>query len=525
MSNPKPASQIGPKTLPRILGLFDATALVIGSIIGSGIFLKVGKVDQALMAWGFLPIIGVWIFVGLVTLCGSLALAELAAMYPHAGGPYLFLREAYGRLPAFLWAWTEFWVVRTGSLGALACATVIYLDEFLRPAPGAATPLGHNGQFLMALLIIIGLTTINMISTRWGAAVQNVATVTKLTFLALLIFLPLFMGKMNLDHLSPLWVASPPVSSPPVSSPPVSSPPVASPKVASPEVVAATAIGTVETAPENTAAANTTTESTSLPVPRSLLAAWGLALIAVFWPYDGWINIAPVAEEIREPQHNVPRALSIGIGVVVLVYVGANLGYHLVLSMPAVAKSTTLASDVFRVMFGEWGSKFAALGVCCSTFGAANSNLIAGPRIYFAAARDGLVPNFIQKVHPRFHTPANSILIQGSWTAILIIAFYTLSPNPKDIFDLITDAVICAGLIFYSLAVGAVYVLRIRHPNAERPYRTWGYPFTPGLMIATYIIALIGTLIEQWDKLAWVLALIVAGVVYYQFSSRKPERA
>ncbi len=503
MSNPKPASQTGPKTLPRILGLFDATALVIGSIIGSGIFLKVGKVDQALMAWGFLPIISVWIFVGLVTLCGSLALAELAAMYPHAGGPYLFLREAYGRLPAFLWAWTEFWVVRTGSLGALACATVIYLDEFLRPAPGVATPLGHNGQFLMALLIIIGLTTINMISTRWGAAVQNVATVTKLTFLALLIFLPLFMGKMNLDHLSPLWVASPPVSSP--------------------ETGSAAAIVNAETAPDSTAAANTAAESTSLPVPRSLLAALGLALIAVFWPYDGWINIAPVAEEIREPQHNVPRALSIGIGVVVLVYVGANLGYHLVLSMPAVAKSTTLASDVFRVMFGEWGSKFAALGVCCSTFGAANSNLIAGPRIYFAAARDGLVPNFIQQVHPRFHTPANSILIQGSWTAILIIAFYTLSPSPKDIFDLITDAVICAGLIFYSLAVGAVYVLRIRHPDAERPYRTWGYPFTPGLMIATYIIALIGTFIEQWDKLAWVLALIVAGVVYYQFSSRKPQ--
>lgn len=488
MSNAQPAGEIAPKTLPRVLGLFSATALVVGSIIGSGIFLKVGKVDQALMAWGFLPILAVWIFVGLVTLCGSLALAELAAMYPQAGGPYLFLREAYGRLPAFLWGWTEFWVVRTGTVGALACASVIYLDEFLRPSAEATSPLGHTGQFILALSIVVGLSLINIISTRWGAAVQNVATVVKVGFLALLIVLPLLMGKMNIDHLSPLWVASP-----------------------EPIVAASGDLTSSSSSPESSA-------------PRSLFAALGLALIAVFWPYDGWINIAPVAEEIREPQYNVPRALAVGIALVVLVYVGANLSYHLVLSMPAVAKSTTLASDLFRVLFGEWGSKFAALGVCCSTFGAANSNLIAGPRIYFAASRDGLVPSFIRQIHPRFHTPANSILIQGTWTAILVVVFYTISHNPKEIFDLITDAVICAGLIFYSLAVAAVYVLRIRRPDAERPYKTWGYPFTPALMIATYVIALIGTLIEQWDKLAWVLALIAAGVVYYVFVARtKPE--
>ncbi len=501
MSNSEPASQIAHKSLPRVLGLFDATALVVGSIIGSGIFLKVGKVDQALMAWGFLPIIGVWIFVGLVTLCGSLALAELAAMYPQAGGPYLYLREAYGRLPAFLWCWTEFWVVRTGSLGALACASVIYLDEFLRPPHAAEPPLGHMGQFVMALSIVIGLTAINIISTRWGAAVQNVATVVKVGFLAMLIVLPLLMGKMNTDHLLPLWVASP-----------------------EPTVSAADSDSDADADSDSDADADADSAADAVPnsskshPQRSLLAALGLALIAVFWPYDGWINIAPVAEEIHEPQHNVPKALAIGIAVVVLVYVGANMSYHLVLSMPEVAKSSTLASDIFRVLFGEWGSKFAALGVCCSTFGAANSNLIAGPRIYFAASRDGLVPHFIQQVHPRFHTPANSILIQGIWTSILIIAFYSFSPTPKDVFDLITDAVICAGLIFYSLAVGAVYVLRVRRPDAERPYKTWGYPFTPGLLIATYVIALVGTLIEQWDKLAWVLALIGAGVIYYQFA-------
>ncbi|HEY0984587.1 MULTISPECIES: APC family permease [unclassified Schlesneria] len=483
MSNPETPHRVAPKTLPRVLGLVDSTALVIGSIIGSGIFLKVGKVDQALMAWGYLPIIGVWVFVGLITLCGSLALAELAAMYPQAGGPYLYLREAYGQLPAFLWGWTEFWVIRTGSVGALVCATAIYLDEFLRPSGATSYPLGHYGQFAASLIIITGLTAINIFSTRWGAAVQNVATAAKLVFLALLIGLPLLMGKMNLEHLSPLWVSSPETT----------------------------------IAPETDVAVAETADSASQsgPTSRTFLAAFGVALIAVFWPYDGWINIAPVAEEIREPQKNVPRALGIGILTVVLVYAGANLSYHLVLSMSAVANSTTLASDVFRVLFGEWGSKFAALGVCCSTFGAANSNLIAGPRIYFAASRDGLVPNYIQQVHPRYHTPANSILIQGIWTSLMIIAFYATSPNPKEVFDLITDAVICAGLIFYSLAVGAVYILRVQRPAEPRPYRTWGYPITPGLLIATYLLALIGTLIEQWDKLIWVLALIAAGIVYY----------
>ncbi len=487
MANPVPVVQITPEALPRVLGLFDATAMVVGSIIGSGIFLKVGKVDQALMAWGFLPIMFVWVFVGLVTLCGSLALAELAAMYPHAGGPYLFLREAYGRLPAFLWGWTEFWVVRSGTVGALACATVIYLDEFLRPPLQAESPLGHWGQFVLVLLIVVGLSAINIVSTRWGAAVQNVATVAKVGFLGLLIVLPLLMGKMNLDHLSPWWVASP-------------------------ETVAASA---------DIVATNAVTPSS----PKSLLAAFGLALIAVFWPYDGWINIAPVAEEIREPQNNLPRALALGISIVVLVYVGANLSYHLVLPMSQVAKSERLAADVFRAMFGEWGSKFAALGVLCSTFGAANSNLICGPRIYFAASRDGLVPAFIQRVHPVFRTPANSILIQGMWTTVLVVVFYSISRNPRVIFDLITDAVICAGLIFYSLAVAAVYVLRFKSPNAVRPYKTWGYPLTPALMIATYVVALAGQLIDQWDKIGWVLALIAAGVVYYAIIPDKKKTA
>jgi len=486
MSNSEPASDASPKVLPRVLGLFDATAIVVGSIIGSGIFLKIGNVDKALMAWGFLPIIATWLFVGVVTLCGSLALAELAAMYPQAGGPYLYLREAYGRLPAFLWGWTEFWVVRTGSVGALACATVIYLDEFLQDGSGKST-LGHYGQMLMAVSIVVGLSIINIVSTRWGATVQNVATVAKVAFLGMLIGLPLLMGKVQFDNLNPLWVGSPEV-------------------------------------PSEISAADPTVSAPEAPRPATLFAAFGLAMIAVFWAYDGWINVAPVAEEIREPQRNIPRALVLGIAIVAFVYVGANLSYHLVLSMPVIAKSDRLASDIFRVLFGDSGAKFAALGVLCSTFGAANSNLISGPRIYFAASRDGLVPSFIRKVHPRFETPANSIFIQGAWTTLLLVVFYLTSHKPKDAFDNITDAVICAGLIFYSLAVAAVYVLRTTRPNAERPYRTWGYPFTPALLIGTYVVALTEQIRQQAKNIAWVLVLIGVGVIYYLIVARWQSR-
>ncbi len=419
-----------PERLPRVLGLFDATMIVVGSIIGSGIFLKVSSVDAALGKYGFAAIIGIWLFVGVITLCGSLALAELGAMFPEAGGPYLYIREAYGRLPAFLWGWTEFWVVRTGSVGALACATVVYFNELV--------PTSSMVQVLLAVLIVVGLSIVNLLSTRAGATVQSVATITKVSFLAALIVLPYVMGKTNSQLLQPLV-----------------------------------------TVPQDTAAW------------RHFLQAFGVAMVAVLWPYDGWINLAPVAEDIRNPQRNVPRAMAIGLGLVILVYIGANFSYHLVLPISHLSESRTVAADVFATMFGPTGAKIAALGVMVSTFGATNSNMITGPRIYLAIARDGLIPSWLHQIHQRFRTPANTILIQAVWTIFLIGLFSVWEPTGstasatgdqvqsvrmKVAFDHLTDSVICAGLIFYGLAVGAVYVLRRTRPELTRPYKTWGYP-------------------------------------------------
>ncbi len=461
---PLPSGKI--ECLPRILGLFDAVGVVVGSIIGSGIFLsKVGRVAAELNAFG--PILCVWIGVGLVTLCGSLALAELAAMFPHAGGPYLYLREAYGKFPAFLWGWTEFWVIRTGSIGALACATVIYLNEVV-PLPTSFL------QASLAIGIVLGLSGINYFSTRWGATVQNITTVVKVSFLGAIICLPLLMGKTDAAHLAPVW-----------------------PAAASP----------------------------------NFWKAIGVAMVAVLWPYDGWINIGPVAEEIKDPQRNVPRGLTLGMLVVIVAYVGANVSYHLTLSMDDLARSvnpatgeigptSTVASDVFAVLFGGPGRTIAAVGVMCSTFGAVNSNMLTGPRIYFAMARDGLLPAAIRTVHAAHQTPGNAILVQGAWTTILLIVFYTREKNPRETFEAMTDSVIFAGLIFYSLSVAAVYVLRRSRPDRPRPYRTWGYPFTPALLLVAYCAAAVSEITERPTESVGVAALIATGMIYYAFASR-----
>ena len=490
--------------LPQVLGLFDATMIVVGSIIGSGIFLKVSSVDSALEPYGFLAIIGTWLFVGIITLCGSLALAELGAMFPHAGGPYLYIREAYGKLPAFLWGWTEFWVVRTGSVGALACATVLYFNQVV--------PLSPVGQTSMAVLIIVGLAIVNLFSTRAGALVQGTATVSKVAFLVALIVLPFLFRSTDTANLQPLFQM-----------------------------------------PEQPGAA------------MGFLKALGIAMVAVLWPYDGWINLGPVAEDIKDPRRNVPRAMAIGLGLVIVVYLGANLSYHLVLPIHHLANSRTVAADVFQVMFGPVGAQVAAVGVMISTFGATNSNMITGPRIYLAIARDGLVPAWLHRIHRRYQTPCNTIVLQAVWAVFLVLLFSVWDPNApatsttisvsgvaaidstamdntappvavlssgeehsrrlKAAFDSLTDSVICAGVIFYGMAVAAVYILRRTRPEIVRPYRTWGYPVTPALLLLAYLGAFISLFMERPSQTIAVLGLIASGVAYYAIASRKQRTA
>lgn len=450
------------RTLPRVLGLFDSTMIVVGSIIGSGVFLKASTIAKALPGTG--AILAVWIGIGIVTLCGSLALGELAAMLPQAGGPYIYLREAYGKLPAFLWGWTEFWIVRTASLGALSAATVLYLNVLLFDSTGWS--LSHAGQAGVAMLLVILLSWINIMSTRWSARVQNLTGIIKVAFLAALIVLPFLYHQTDTNNLRPIW-------------------------------------------PHD------------FPEDRNLWHGIGLAVLAVMWPYDGWINIAPVAEEIRDPQRNVPRALGLGMGIVILVYVAANSVYHLVLPLGEVQKTEEVAARVWQTLFEHRGIGIAAAGVMCSTFGAVNSNMLAGPRIYFAMARDRLLPKAVSSIHSRYETPHIAVVLQGAWTIVLIAVAYAWKSKAGDAFDVLTDFAIFGGTLFYAMAVGAVYVLRHTRPNLLRPYRTWGYPITPALYLLTFVGVEIVSFTKEWKLATAGTSLIFAGVIYYAIWTRR----
>src|SRR5262245_52899096 len=438
------------EVLPRVLGPFDAVMIVVGSIIGSGIFLKVSNIDAKVPSFG--AIMAVWILGGVATLSGSLSLAELAAMLPHAGGPYVYLREAYGRITAFLWGWIEFCIVRTGSLGSLACGTVIYFNKFLESLEANGVlpetdfvPLPHFGQAVVTIAAVLSLTWVNIIGTRWAARTQNITTVIKLGFLMVLMLGPLLFGRWNVSNRQPI-------------------------------------------APSD--------------FSIDFFKAFGLAMVAVFWPYDGWINIGPVAEEVHHPPRNLPLGLGLGVLVVTFVYVGANIGYHLCLPIEATRASQTIAADVFETFFGRWGVVLASAGVMISMFGALNSNLLAGPRIYFAMARDGLFPRAIRKIHGRYQTPVNAVLAQSAWSLLQIVLAFAIYSDPKGAFDVLTDFVVLGGTVFYAIVVSAVMVLRRKMPNAERPYKTALYPLTPILYMVTALFVVGSMFLETFSTTA-----------------------
>ena len=449
--------------------------IVVGTIIGSGIFLKVDTIAAAMGS--FLPILGVWLAGGVAAMCGSLTVAELSAMLPHAGGPYVYLRHAYGRQTAYLWGWTEFTVVRTGSMGSLACATVIYFNRFLESLeqqaalpPGLAdvVPLSHAAQGGLTILAVLSLSIVNIAGTHWGAWMQNVTTFIKVAFLAFLMSAPLLLGKGSATNLQPMMP-----------------------------------------------------ESINIDFWRG----FGLAMVAVFWPYDGWINISTVAEEIRQPQRNVPLGLGVGLLAVIAIYLGANVGYHLMLPMEQIQQTGTVAADAMGALIGNWGAVVAALGVACSTFGALNANLLTGPRVYFAMARDGLIFRWIGQVHASFGTPMAAIISQAMWSLVLIAVVFSLVEHPKQAFDRLTDFVILGTTVFSGLTVAAVFILRKRSPDAPRPYRTWGYPLTPVVFLLSVCVVVITIVTSSpWQLLSVAGLLAVGSAVYHSTGASAAQR-
>ncbi len=481
MTSPVDPIRPDDQALPRVLGPTEALCVIVGSVIGSGIFIVPARVAREVPAIG--GIAAVWILGGLFSLAGALSVAELGAMLPSAGGPYVYLRAAYGSLPAFLFGWTEFLVIRTGSLATLAAAFALYFSQVV-PNPSPVRP--EFWQMGVAVLAIAGLSVVNAVGTQLGGRLQVIGTALKVGALATMIVLPFALGKASPSRLAPVW-------------------PVA--------------------------------------FDLHLIRGMAVAMVGVLWTYDGWINSTALAEEIRDPGRNIPRSLILGMAVLIALYLGMTLVYHMVLTVPEVAASATergsprvVAGEFCRRLLGRPGLVAISLVVMGSTFIVINGNCLAGPRAYFAMARDGFFPRALCRIHPRFLTPANAILFQAAWAILLTVAGTVLIllkppvdggglPRPvlaawtklheTPLYDVLYTYVIFGATIFYMLAIASVMVLRVRRPDLPRPYRTWGYPVTPLLFVLAAILLLGSMLVQDFVESVVGLAIILLGIPAY----------
>jgi APA family basic amino acid/polyamine antiporter len=438
--------------LRRELGTVSAVMITVGSVIGSGIFLKPLDISRSLPspAWIF----GAWAAIGIVCLCGALAYAELGAMLPEAGGMYAFIREGWGRFPAFLYGWCLMLVTSTGAVAALSIAFASSLATLV--------PLSANAQIAVAVAMILALALVNHFGVRWGALLQNLSTLAKLLSLVGIVVAGFVIYRVAAE--------------------------------------AASSTGTAMAMPDAAA-------------PTSLLAGLIVASVAIFWAYEGWYVLPFNAAELRHPERDLPRGLIWGLFILVTVYTTVNAAYlHVVPldEMRAMASEPEVPKTVIARAFGAGAGASLAIMICISTFGAANPSLLSNARCFYAMAHDGMAFPAMMRVHGVYGTPTVAIWAQALWASLLVIVLKT--------FRDITEYVVFAGLIFYGLAVAAVFLLRRRRPDAPRPYRCFGYPVTPAIFIAAVAFVDVYTLLDsrmRVNALYGIGILVVGAVVYF----------
>lgn len=454
------------KELERRLGLFDSTMMMVGIVIGSGIFLTTGIMAKSIPSVPLLLL--AWLVGGLLVWAGALTYAELGAALPEAGGQYVYLREAYGPLFGFLFGWKMFLVNMTGSIAALGMAFAEYFGRFF-PTLSTNNPiflkeflfLGKSYTYslsaghLVALAVILLLSFFNYAGVGLGKSIQNVLTVVKIGTLVLLILSAVIIGRtISIDMTL------------------------------------------------NPAGLNF----------KQLLTGFGVGLIAVFWAFDGWNNINYVAGEIKNPKRNLTYALIFGTAGITLLYVLTNFVYFLALPLEKMTGVVTVAERSAASLFGAPASGIVSAVVLVSVLGALSGAIFVGPRVYYAMARDGLFFKRVARIHPRFKTPSISIFLQAFWACILALS---------GTFEQLFTFAMFAGILFWVAAAASVFTLRKKSPHLPRPYKTWGYPFTPLIFIIVLSGILINTLIQKpTESLAGVL-LVLVGIPVYFFWKRK----
>ena len=413
--------------------------LVIGGVIGSGIFRKPGVMASQLGSPEILLL--VWVLAGVITLFGALTNAEIAGLIPETGGQYIYFERMYGPFFAFIYGWAVFAVIQTGSIAAVAYVFAEYATQFVHlpefsasvaawhihlPFIGDVTPLKEFGTKCLAAFVIILLTAVNYVGVKFGGIVQNIFTIAKLTAM-----FGLMLGAFLL--------------------------------------------------PTGGSVSHFTTPSATVHLSGlALIAGIAAALQGAFWAYDGWVKVSYIAGEVKEPQRIIPFGLLWGMLAVTVIYILMNLAYAYVLPIDEMAKSKLVAADVAeRIVPG--GRRWIAAAVMISTFGTTSAIILATARVYFSMARMNVFPRFLGNVHPRFHTPAASLVVQGVWSVLLLFS---------GTFDMLTDTLIFVSWIFYAAGAYGVFVMRRKLPDAPRPYKVPGYPFVPWAFIVFSVIYL-----------------------------------
>jgi APA family basic amino acid/polyamine antiporter len=486
--------------LVKGLGLTSATTLVMGSMIGSGIFIVSAEIAREVNSPALL--IGAWLVTGFMTIVGALSYGELAAMMPKAGGQYVYLRESLGSLWGFLYGWTLFLVIQTGTVAAVGVAFGKFMGYFfpsiaadnwifhiahVKPIPIGPMVLGNmdvglNTQNLCGIVIVVFLSVLNIFGLKLGAAVQNLFTIAKVSALAGLVIAGVFVAR-NAQAIAAnfvnFWRMDFPHS--------------ATGTVAGPFV--------------------------------GVLTILAVAQVGSLFSADAWNNVTFTAGEVKNPKRNLPLSLAVGTGVVILLYIAANFIYlaHLPFDgNPAgadvvsrgikYAASDRVGTAVLQQMFGSSGAALMAIAILISTFGCCNGLILSGARVYYAMAKDGLFFKSTGKVHPTYHTPKNALIVQGIWTCVLCLS---------GTYGQLLDYIIFAVLVFYILTIAGLFVLRRTQPQAERPYRAIGYPILPAIYIVMALFIDV-VLLRYKPQYTWPgLIIVLLGIpVYFVWSRR-----
>ncbi len=490
----------------RGLSLFDSSMIVVGSMIGSGIFIVSADIARQTGSAGGL--LAAWLITGLLTIAAALSYGELAAMMPRAGGQYVYLRESYSPLWGFLYGWTLFLVIQTGTIAAVAVAFARFLGVLVpavSPSAWIVAPIRISAKYavslswqqLIAIVLILVLTAANTRGLRLGKWIQNVFTSAKTIALIALIALGIFVGR-NAEaihaNFSNLW------------------------GMQAPQAVRPGADFLRSWVPTVTAAAGA----------FGLFIAYGVAQVGSIFSADAWNNITFTAGEVKNPRRDVPLSLALGTAIVITLYFLANVAYLSTLTLAQIqsAPDDRVATATLSAIFGSGGAAMMAIAIMVSTFGCANGLILAGARVYYAMARDGLFFRSIGRLNAQ-RVPSKGLVLQGIWAALLVLARTRLI-NPAtgvvsygNLYSDLLDYVVFAVLIFYVLTITGIFVLRRKRPDAERPYRAFGYPIVPVLYILT-AVGIMLVLILYKTQTTWPgLVIVLLGVPVYVFWSRR----